>query len=60
MILISITLYGITSKYRHYYIPPLNYFKTILQRFFFNERVGGGNVAPYQISGKEIFVRGRN
>ena len=55
MILISITLSGITSMHRHYCILSLNYCKIIFTICFFFK---WGDVAPYQISGGEIFVRG--
>ena len=55
MILISIILSGITSMHRHYYILPLNYCKNIMTMLFFKE--GGGDGAPYQISGGEIFAQ---
>ena len=50
MILISIILSGITSMHHHYYILPLNYCKNIFTMLFFQ----WGDVAPYQISGREI------
>ena len=56
MILISIILSCITSMHRQYYILPLNYCKNMFTMLFY--KGGGGDVAPYQISGGEIFVQG--
>ena len=60
MILIGIELYCITSIHRHYYILPLNYCKNNTAMLFLQWGGGEGDVAPHQISGEEIFVRGRN
>ena len=55
MILINIILSIITSMHRHYYILPLNNGKNMFTMLFYK---GRGNVAPYQISGGDIFIRG--
>ena len=56
----SIMLYGITSIYRYYFILPLNYCKNNSAMLLLQCGRGGGDIAPYQISGEDIFVRGGN